>query len=631
MSQEADFTVRLIDKVTGGARGATRSINVLEGALRGGAKATGVANRGAKEFDGTLHRLARNDSAPGALTRIGEFVAGGLIQRGISSLVELGTHAAHAAYELVTFGQSSLFAFDQLAKHGATGAELFDHARALAVRFGLDIENTSHAYANFLKLQFSPKEADKMIRMGADLQALGSTAEEVQGIFLALGQIKGKGRLQSQEMLQLAERGVSQELVQEEIGKRMGGKSTAEVQKLQQAGKVSADVGLEAIQAAVMRKLQEKELGQAGARFADQTIQGMWGRFKSLSTDSGLDIVGKLTDPLTKMAGGALDKFEGFLVSPQGAQTMNAIANSIGRGAEMAVKLADGFLSFTGVFSGGFGEGFGQTFGVLWDGAKPLFASLAGGDGKTATAVISMMARHLGQVAGVALAVIGGVGAAAVAFGVLGHTAIEAGIGILAGLTEPFAKMIAGAVMLWDDITAIWDAKGMGLVTKAFDIGGHIIRGLGNGIWALVTYPIDAAKGVAGGVIDALKNTFGIRSPSRVGRGIGENVGSSVGRGTASQIGFASSQATALGRAHSDALAASMASGQWASDPSSFRTDARGVGFAPSQGASRSVTFSPTVHVNVSAGSDAQDTGESVAVAVRREFNLFFRQMAAEA
>lgn len=167
--------------------------------------------------------------------------------------------------------------FDRLTHHGK---ETFGKVSHLAQQFGLDIDQTAKSYGNFLKLQFSEKEATKLIKLGADLQALGSTADEVQGVFLALGQIKSKGRLQGEEMLQLQERGISGKLVKEEIAKLMG-VAEDEVDSLQSAGKVKSDVALLAIERALNRKLNQKAAGESGREFAETTMTGMVNVLKS--------------------------------------------------------------------------------------------------------------------------------------------------------------------------------------------------------------------------------------------------------------------------------------------------------------------------------------------------------------
>ena len=128
--------------------------------------------------------------------------------------------AGAAIFERAAETDANRAAISKLAK--TEGAEAFTKIIGLSKELGLNIDQTAHSFANMLKLQFSEKEGRKWVKLGADLQAIGNEADEIQGIFRAIGQIRSKGRLQAEEMLQLAERGVSQELVWDEAAKLMG-------------------------------------------------------------------------------------------------------------------------------------------------------------------------------------------------------------------------------------------------------------------------------------------------------------------------------------------------------------------------------------------------------------------------
>jgi tape measure domain-containing protein len=613
MSDSATFILRLIDKVSGPSKNAEKALGRFRDAAGKLREANGrFVGSGAGGGGG---------KGGGGLGGIGDFVKGnliaGAIEKGLELMKDFAVETARATGELVAFGQNSRFAFDQLAKRGATGPKLFEHARDLAVRFGLDVEQTTHQYANFLKLQFNPKEADKMVRMGADLRALGASAEDVQGVFLALGQIKGKGRFQGEEMLQLAERGVSTVLVQEEIGRALGGKSTVEVQKLQQQGKISADVALGAIESAIKRKLQETELGDAGARFADKTLSGMLGRFKALGTDTGVSLVEKMAAPLTGLASQGLDRLQGFIDSPQGAQTVDRIATALGKAAE-----------FAGDFIGAFGSGFGDTFKAIGASIGPVIGTFAGGEGRSASDTLKSIGTHVGELAAFAL----GAGAAFVALG----AGVVADIDLVVSAVGRGADWVIGKVgdviLWWDNLGAKIDAMGPTFGDKALGIGKAIIDGLVNGITSFASLAWDAVGGLASGLVDRIKGKLGIHSPSTVFADIGMYTGQGFALGIGQSEGLVASAGVGLAEAHLGAFA-STTSGASSFGPAMYGPPASSLGYGfDTMQAPRSASALPpiTVEVHVEAGRDAEETGEIVGTAVERRLEAWFRRLEME-
>src|SRR5690606_17892923 len=257
-------------------------------------------------------------------------VAGGhLAAQAISRVASLGAAAAGAGWDFVKFGQRSELALGQLGKQGATGAKLFELGRTRAMKFGQDVEDTTVNLQKLLSAQFDARLAADIIKMGADLRAIGATAEDTSGAVRAITQIKGAGKLMGQELLQLANAGVSVELVRGEIGKLLGGKSVEEVIKLQESGQIDADTAIQGILNAVQKKTGSEELGEASARFADTTIEGMMGRSKAIGEDAALRHTKRIEEPLTRFLGKNARRFDEWLNSPKGVQTMTLIGDAL--------------------------------------------------------------------------------------------------------------------------------------------------------------------------------------------------------------------------------------------------------------------------------------------------------------
>ncbi len=180
-----------------------------------------------------------------------------------------------ATVEAAGFSQASIKSLTFLTGSADVAADTFDQTRYQAQKLGLDVDHTVHAMSKLLAMQFQIGKASELIAMGSDLKAvLNLSNDAVDGILLAITQIKAKGRLQAQEMLQLSERGVSQELVFEALGHKTG-KNRDQLRKMQEAGKIDADMAIEAILAAVRKKTGTARAGEAGENFAKTTLVGM--------------------------------------------------------------------------------------------------------------------------------------------------------------------------------------------------------------------------------------------------------------------------------------------------------------------------------------------------------------------
>jgi len=626
MTDSANFTVRLIDKVTGGARSAARGLSGLErglgrtargtGRLAGGLDRATVAGGRFASGMGSAERSTRGFG--GAL----DVFKGGLLTLAVAKLAQVGAEAVRAGRDLIFFGQNSRLALANLDHFGVGGAKLFEHSSALARRFGLDLFDTTKQYQKLLALQFNPKEIDKLVKMTADLRAAtGATKEETSGLLIALGQIKAKGRVQAEEMLQLAERGVSQQLVWEEAGKLLGGKSLDQVRQLQEQGKLSADVGLVAIERAINRKLNQSELGQAGAKFADQTLEGISGRFTAWSQDAGVKLFERVTTPLTKLAGEGLTRFTTFLSSPEGAALIERMAVGLEKALDVGIKLSQAF-----------GSGFGRAWDQMVTGADALFGSLSGGNGLE---LAMQLATTLGEASALAVGfgiALAGLGATVV---LAGGKLWEFGKALAMGIFEPLMRRAAAIVDWWDTLTATWNDKGLGLVSKSFEIGKQLLAGLAKGIWSAAHLPLDAAIGALVGVVKGVQAALGIHSPSRVferlglqtsaGFAVGMEAGGSRIEASTRAMLASSSRAVSSWTVPEVAEPAASSSSYYGPEASSFRAPPPSFDSAAVGGRYGDVSIRQEIYINGS--QDPESVADEVMRSTRRELDAYFREL----
>lgn len=115
----------------------------------------------------------------------------------------------------------------------------------LAATTPFEFPQLTAAAQKFLAFGYSARGARDMLRSVADASAgLGKTGGDIDQLVLALGQIKAKGRLQGDEMMQLTEFGLSSK----DIGKRLGFKTGLDFSKAMAKGAISSGSALNAIQ-----------------------------------------------------------------------------------------------------------------------------------------------------------------------------------------------------------------------------------------------------------------------------------------------------------------------------------------------------------------------------------------------
>jgi tape measure domain-containing protein len=402
----------------------------------------------------------------------GAAVLAGAALAAAAAVGALAYQVESTAHDSAIFAQNTELAFQQLAKHGVDGGKLFEHVRAEAQEFGLEVQDTTKQYTKFLALQFSPKEADKLLAMGADLRALGNDAEGVSGIFTAIGQIKSKGKLQGEELMQLSERGVSSKLVQEAIGEKLG-KTQAEVMKLQQAGKISSDVALPAIEMAINRKLQQKELGDTGKKFADTTIAGAEGKLKANWDNLWIGLGQRTEKSFGKLTGGLVGRLSAWVNSDDSTEFMDnwgARIDRLNQGIDNAVSLAQRL-------GAGFDQGSRDAEGIT-----QLLDKL-GGKGVNlddAATKAERLGRAIGFITSTVMA--------------LGGAVESAGEAVWSGFIEPITSTVSEVSDALGRVSTIWDATSIGWISKAERIGEELLPSLGRGLLKTIFYPATIAK-----------------------------------------------------------------------------------------------------------------------------------------
>lgn len=513
MADEIDLTIKLIDDATGPARNVKKSLNGIQTA------ANSLNRAGGRSFGG----IADHISAIGKAA----LIAG-------AAVAALGAAAfAKTAVQAAVFGDKARFAFKTLMKGTGNAEVQFERVQDLAIKLGLPIDDTIKSFQKLLAMQFTPQGAEDILKMSGDLQAVGASADEVSRAVLAITQIKATGKLQGDELMQLAEAGVSVDLVYQALAKQMG-KTTQEVMKLKEAGKIGADDAIKAIQTAVLQKVGKGKLGEAGEQAATQTMSGMAGVFKArmgkLFMDLGKDIlptIKVLFERFTEFADAIMPDLSA-LFSDIGKVMKDVFGSDGAKDAfkfviddvRLLINVIRKALPIVGALVSGFLEGFTAMQGPLREMFKGINEAF-GGDSQSAMKTFIVIARILGIVIG----------------------------GIAGAFAFLFVQGVRFGVMIAQIVTKI-----IAFVAQVSSLGGNagngLIDGLAGGIDSGVARVVAAVNRVASAASNAMSSALKIGSPSKVFEGFGqmsaEGYAMGLGKGS-SGLQTASSQLAASG------------------------------------------------------------------------------------
>jgi tape measure domain-containing protein len=224
--------------------------------------------------------------------------------------VKLGTLVT----ETTIWADSTQKALGMISGFGVgSGIKEFEEITRTAARLGLNVIDATENYKKLRAVGFSRDEGNELVRLAADMQAgLGLTEETTKRVYLALGQIKGAGKLQGDELRQLQETGLSVDRMWASIAEQMG-VTVEEAQKLKEVGKVSADVAIRGVKEAVLGTLGTSKAGQAAEALKSTTLRGMIAGAKGGAQLWLLDLTKELEPKFRELAGklaGTFDKFE---------------------------------------------------------------------------------------------------------------------------------------------------------------------------------------------------------------------------------------------------------------------------------------------------------------------------------
>lgn len=220
-----------------------------------------------------------------------------------------------AAFETLEVRLSSLLGSSEAAK------EAMGQIKQLAMTTPFEVSALSDSFVKLTAFGLQPS-MEQMRALSDTAATLGGGTEVLAGVTLALGQAWAKGKLQGDEILQLAERGVP---VWDVLAKATG-KNTAELQKMSEAGELGRGTILKLIDA----------LGQVNAGASEKLMATFSG-----AVSNAKDALAEFYDMVAKA--GVLEFLTGQL------QDLLAEFDRMKQSGELqaeAKRLADSFVAF---------------------------------------------------------------------------------------------------------------------------------------------------------------------------------------------------------------------------------------------------------------------------------------------
>ena len=473
----------------------------------------GVINqfeRGTRSMDAAAGRM-RN--VTGSITELSSAI--GLLSRGLA----VGA-SAFAAFDrggdfaIKSMGERSatIRAYTQLLGGDKQGAELeIYRAQQFSQKTDFSSLQIEQAQARLMAQGFRDKDLYATLFSAADLAAImpGDKNQTLERVTTALAQIKGKGKLQGEELTQqLAEAGLNTTLVKQQLAKSMG-ISVADVDKRMGKGEISAGVALPAIQRAILAQLGTSKAGEfatssSGSLTAlisnrDESIQNL---LKGFDVDANLPAVDRYKKALQEQ--GKL-----FDINSKTGRELSLVIQDL---SNAAVDAKSGWAEFT--------SGFIENFADSYNREARRTGRDFEGDAVRATDALERLGRSLGALGTVAAAAAGNTNNVIGQMANLLNNSIEQESGILRLLNEGRA----GA--------AAWEAAKLTLPGRVVGgAAGAASRAAGR---ALYGYDYDQALPDSG-----LEMRQGMKALQKEMADFGTDAGTAKGGGTVYKSPFA--------------------------------------------------------------------------------------------
>jgi len=414
----------------------------------------------------------------------------------MSALAGMMKSMASTFIEAQKFRENSLAGLTILHKSGIEANKTWKESFKLARETGTTQQETMSSIQGLMSKGFKKNDAVELYKL-MNAVSVVNPAANLDGIVTAIGQIKNTGKLQGDELLQLADAGVSVDAVYKALGKRLG-KTREQIIAMQGAGDIKADDAIAAIKDAMKESVGGDVNGALHTKA--NSLSAIMGQLQAapMTFFSGLEQDPALMEKMKVSLKSLVDMMDPS--TAKGKQTAESFSKLIdviaGPGADLFTKMVAGAPEFLATLTS-----LGESLGPI--------ISLLGALGGASLYVQSGIAKFIEMIRSA-----GSVGSI--------WSWIPALIAQIAGLGSTFSS--GGASM-----------------------GSQLISGIVQGIFGGSSSVVSAIMSMAQTAIGAGNSAFQIRSPSRVFADMGEQLPAGLSRGVVDNMAVVerSSQAMA--------------------------------------------------------------------------------------
>ena len=244
-------------------------------------------------------------------------IAGGLgLQMGLSAIVGGLKNAVVGSFELAAALETTKVGFTTMLGSGEKAQGMLDELRDFADKTPFEFQDIQAAAKRLMAMGTAAEDVIPTLTAVGDAAAgLGGGKATIDSITLALGQMGAKGKISTQELNQLTERGIPALRYLADAA----GVSTAEMAKLVEKGLVPADKGVQ-----VLLQSMKQDFGGLMALQAE-TASGKLSTMKDSMASLGTE-VGKSFIPAVKAGADIVSYFSGVIADQLSANNEASIS-----------------------------------------------------------------------------------------------------------------------------------------------------------------------------------------------------------------------------------------------------------------------------------------------------------------
>lgn len=510
---------RFLDGLTATSPRAAKAVVKVTTAFEGLKKAFDSASRSSSPIAGTLGATA---GALGGVTMAAVAAAGAVAAVGAGLIAG----ASFMAIKAASSRKDLLIGFEAVLGSGKAANKALDEASDLSAKIGITSGNVQKAYLDMLRLGVERRHAPVIAQGLADLAAtMGDEREAVFGQLTdVVAKMSSSGKFDV-AALKAVRTTLRTEDIEATLAKRLG-VVPAQVQKMLQAGKVSADEGIAALLETIQTQVnQGGALGTTAAKVAGG-IGHQWENLKS-NFSSMFELVD--ISPLER----AMAKMNEIFASERGQKmvekinlvlgglfgliekAMPSVIDWLGKGVDTLLWLIDKvqvvYKWMQKLFAG-------ERLQTFIRGLKVIAAVIGVGLLTALTPILAMMGT-----------ITVAIGAATYALGYMAEIGFSA------------------LTLVWKYGFKLVDWF-LGLKDRFLTIGSDIVGGLWEGIKSGWRWMLDKFKALLDLLPKAAKKALGIASPAKVMMPVGRWTMAGVGAGADDEADAVASKMRQLGR-----------------------------------------------------------------------------------